>query len=253
MEIYYIITLFIFGIIFGSFFNVVGYRLPKEESIIFPASHCPNCNYQLKAMDLIPILSYFILGGKCRSCKKKISWFYPLFEFITGILFSLSYIVFGYNIELLIALIFISSMIIVFISDYQTMIIPDEVIIFSAITILLLTFLNSGLSTTIDAFLNGLIAFAAMFALKLFGDSIFKKESMGGGDIKLLLVFGIYLGWELAIFAVFLASFIGLPISLIYLKFKKDNVIAFGPFLTISAIIITLTKIDVATIINLLT
>jgi leader peptidase (prepilin peptidase) / N-methyltransferase len=253
MEIYYIITLFIFGTIFGSFFNVVGYRLPKEESIIFPPSHCPNCNYKLKALDLIPILSYFILRGKCRSCKKKISWFYPLFEFITGLLFSLSYIVFGYNIELLMALVFISSMIIVFISDYQTMIIPDEIIIFSTVALLILTFISSDLSNTIDAFLSGLIAFAAMFSLKLFGDSIFKKESMGGGDIKLLLVFGIYLGWELAIFSVFLASFIGLPISLIYLKLKKDNVIAFGPFLTISAVIITLLQIDIATIVNLLT
>jgi leader peptidase (prepilin peptidase) / N-methyltransferase len=252
MELYYIITFFIIGTLFGSFFNVAGYRLPKEESILFPPSHCPKCNYRLKAFDLIPIVSYFILKAKCRNCKTKISWFYPLFEFITGVLFALSYYVFGMNLYLLIVLIFVSSMIIIFISDYQTMIIPDEVIIFSSISILILTYFNNDLNTAIDSLMNGIIAFVFMFSLKSFGDFIFKKESMGGGDIKLLFVFGLLLGWEMSIISIFIASLIGLPISIIYLKIKKENIIPFGPFLTIAALIILFLKIDITWVINIL-
>lgn len=253
MELYYIITLFIIGTIFGSFFNVVGYRLPKEQSLVKPPSHCPNCNYRLKALDLVPILSYLFLKGKCRNCKKKISWFYPLFELLTGILFALSYYVFGFSIDLFIALVFVSSMIIIFISDYQTMIIPDEVIVFSGILILLLMFFKGGIDHFLLSLTNGLIAFLFMFLLKTFGDYVFKKESMGGGDIKLLFLFGLVLGYDMAIISVLLASFIGLPISILYLKVKKENIIPFGPFLTIAALIILLMQIDFDMVMNLLT
>ena len=253
MEIYYIITFFIFGTIFGSFFNVVGYRLPKEESLITPPSHCPKCNYRLKAIDLIPIVSYIFLRGKCHNCKSKISLFYPLFEFFTGLLFALTYYVFGISIYSLMVLIFVSSMVIIFISDYQTMIIPDEVLIFASFAILILTYLNSNLNQTISALLSGIFAFLFMFLLKKFGDFIFKQESMGGGDIKLLFLFGIFIGYEMAIVSVLLGSFIGLPISLIFLKIKKENIIPFGPFLTVAALIIVFTKIDFNFIINILT
>jgi leader peptidase (prepilin peptidase) / N-methyltransferase len=253
MELYYIITFFIIGTIFGSFFNVAGYRLPKGESILFPPSHCPKCNYKLSALDLFPIVSYIILRGKCRNCQTKISWFYPLFEFVTGVLFALSYYIFGMNLYLLIVLIFVSSMIVIFISDYQTMIIPDEVIIFSSISILILTYFNTNLNTTFYSLLNGIIAFTFMFGLKAFGDFVFKKESMGGGDIKLLFVFGLLLGWEMAIFSIFLGSLIGLPISIIFLKIKKENIIPFGPFLTMAALIILFLKLDISWVINLLT
>lgn len=252
MELYYIIIFFIFGTIFGSFFNVVGYRLPKEESLITPPSHCPKCNYKLKAIDLVPIFSYLFLKGKCRKCKTKISWFYPLFEFITGILFALTYYVFGFSIDTVIALIFVSTMVVVFISDYQTMIIPDEVIIFSGITILILMFIKGGFSLFSASLINGMIAFIFMLSLKMFGDFIFKKESMGGGDIKLLFIFGLLLGYDMAIISVLLGSFIGLPVSLIFLKIKKEHIIPFGPFLTVAALIILFFKIDFDVIINLL-
>jgi leader peptidase (prepilin peptidase) / N-methyltransferase len=252
MELYYLFVFFIFGTLFGSFFNVVGYRLPKEESIITPPSHCPNCNYKLKAMDLIPIVSYLFLKGRCRSCKTKISWFYPLFEFLTGIMFALSYYIFGFSIMLVMVLIFLSSMIIIFISDYQTMIIPDEVLIFAITTISILIFMEKGFNPLLVSIFNGFIAFAFMWILKLFGDFMFKKESMGGGDIKLLFLFGLFFGYEMAVISIFIASFIGLPISIIILKVKKENIIPFGPFLAISAIIITLFQININTIIDLL-
>ena len=84
------------GLVLGSFYNVLGYRLPKKESIVFPSSHCPNCNHQLKFWDLIPVLSYIFLQGKCHYCKKKISIIYPIIELATAILFVTSYYIFGF-------------------------------------------------------------------------------------------------------------------------------------------------------------
>ena len=126
MDIYYCIVLFIFGITLGSFYNVVGYRIPKGESIIYPSSHCTNCNHKLKWYELIPVFSFLFLRGKCSKCHQKISWFYTIFEFLTGILFVISYIIFKNNIlDFLVALTFISMIIIIFVSDYHYLIIPD--------------------------------------------------------------------------------------------------------------------------------
>lgn len=251
MEIYYTIVLFMFGIVLGSFYNVVGYRLPKHESIIKPSSHCPNCGHVLKAYELIPIFSFLFLGRKCSKCKQKISWFYAFFELLTGVLFALSYIIFGYSMELILALTLISVLIIVIISDYQTLIIPDGVIIFGIVLISIELIIIHGFSFLLKSYLSGIIAFIFMYLLKLFGDFVFKKESMGGGDIKLMFLIGLVLGWKEAFMCIFLASFIALPISLIILALKKDHIIPFGPFLSVATIILFLSKIDFNTIINL--
>ena len=252
MDLYYSIVFFVFGSIFGSFFNVVGYRLPKEESIVYPPSHCPNCNHQLTAIELIPILSYIFLGAKCKNCHIKISPFYPIFEFITGFLFMMAYKIFGLNLETLLAIIFLSTLVIVFISDYQTMIIPDQVIVVSSILMIILMFFTRGIFGLGSSILSGIIAFGIMWLLKALGDYMFKKESMGGGDIKLLFLFGLYFGWEMAIISIFIASFIGLPVSIIILLIKKDNVIPFGPFLSMAAVIITLLQLDIAKVLEML-
>ena len=249
MELFIIIMFFLFGLIFGSFFNVVGYRLPKEESIVNPPSHCPNCNKRLTPLELIPVLSYIIQRGKCRNCKTKIGLFYPIFELITGILFALTYIVFGLNVELIISLIFVSSLIIIFISDYQTMIIPDEIIIFALVSKVIYALVTNDISV-LSILLNGLIASSLMLLLKKFGDKAFKKESMGGGDIKLLFIFGMYLGFELAIITIFLSSFIALPYSLIVLNKNKEHIVPYGPFLAIAALILYLSQIDFMSIVT---
>ena len=242
------IIMFIIGTIFGSFYNVVGYRLSKNESIIYPPSHCPNCNHKLKFYELIPILSYIIQRGKCSNCKQKISIFYPLFELITGLLFSFSYISFGLSPKLIIALTFISMLIIITISDYLYMIIEDSVLIFFSIILLIEIGIIYGISEVGISILNGTISFILMFLLKKFGDFLFKQESMGGGDIKLLFVFGIVLKVPIAMLSIFVGSLVGLPICL--LMVKKDNIIPFGPFLAIGATILLLFQIDLNTIIN---
>ena len=248
-----IILFFIMGTVFGSFYNVVGYRVPKGESIMYPPSHCTKCNHKLGPLELIPILSYIFLGGKCKNCKDKISCFYPIFEFMTGLLFALSYIVFGLTLDCLLSIVFISMLLIIIISDYQTMIIPDSVLIFFGITILVIKYFIVGYPSILYCLLDGVIAFIFMFLIKKLGDFLFKKESMGGGDIKLLGVFGIMFGYIMAMFSVFLASVIGLPISLILIRKKDSHEIPFGPFLAVAAIIIVLCKIDFNTILQFYT
>lgn len=252
MEVYSAILFFIFGTIFGSFYNVVGYRLPLGQSLIYPSSHCTKCNHKLGFLELIPIVSYLFLRGKCKNCGQKVSCFYPIFEFLSGILFMVSYLIFGYSIDLVIALIFISMLLIIIISDYQTFIIPDEVLITSIILLIIPIILKSGIKGLGLSILSGAIAFSIMFLLKKLGDFMFKKESMGGGDIKLMFVFGLVLGWQTSILSIFIASIIGLPISLILLNKNKSHEIPFGPFLAVAAIILLFTGIDFNSIFNLM-
>ena len=252
MNLYFIIVFFILGTVFGSFYNVVGYRIPKGQSILYPSSHCTKCNHKLGPLELIPILSYIFLGGKCKKCKSKISCFYPVFEFLSGLLFALSYVVFGLSLNMLLSIVFISMLLIIIISDYQTMIIPDSILVIFGLAIILIKYFIVGYPSILYSLLDGVIAFVFMLVLKLFGDFLFKKESMGGGDIKLLGIFGIMFGYIMSMFIVFMAAFIGLPISIIILKKNKSHEIPFGPFLAIAAIIVLLTKIDINTLIDLL-
>ena len=224
MTVYYSIMTFIFGTVLGSFYNVCGYRLPREESLIKPPSHCPKCNHRLGVSELIPILSYLFQFGKCKNCKAKISLFYPIFETTTGLLFMLSYLIFGFSIDFFIAITFISMLLIIIISDYQTMIIPDSVLIVGSILLVIELFLKNGFDVYLNI-IDGLISFTNMYLLKKFGDFLFKKESMGGGDIKLMGVVGLVLNYKLAVITIFLASIIGLPVSLIILWKKKTNII----------------------------
>ena len=126
MEIYYAIVLFVFGTIFGSFYNVVGDRVADGKSIIYPPSHCPKCKHRLTPLELVPILSYLFQGGKCKNCKCKIPLFHPLYEIFVGVLFMFSYISFGFTGDLVIAITFVSMLAIIIVSDYYYMIIPDE-------------------------------------------------------------------------------------------------------------------------------
>lgn len=252
MVVYYAVMLFIIGTVLGSFFNVVGWRVPRGESIVKPSSHCTKCNHRLGASELVPILSYMVQGGKCKKCKEKISLFYPIFEFTTGALFAVSYLKFGLTIDLLIALTFISMLLIIIISDYQTMIIPDEVLIFASVALIIELFIKTGFMDTLISIGNGIIAFVIMLLIKKLGDFLFKKESMGGGDIKLMFIYGLFFGFANALLSIFIASFIALPIAIIAMKKSNSHEIPFGPFLAVAAIIITLSRLDFNFIVNLM-
>ena len=253
MELYYAIVLFVFGTIFGSFYNVVGDRVADGKSIIYPPSHCPKCKHRLTPLELVPIFSYLFQGGKCKNCKCKILLFHPLYEIFVGLLFMFSYISFGFTGDFVIALTFVSMLAIIIVSDYYYMIIPDEILIFFGVTLALEVLLINGIDAFGISLLSGIISFGVMFLIKLFGDFIFKTESMGGGDIKLLFFLGFILGWPQALLSIFLGSIIGLPISLIVLKIKNTNIIPFGPFLALGAIIILLTQFNIEILLNALT
>ena len=164
-----------------------------------------------------------------------------------------SYLKFGFSYEFIIALIFISMSLIVILSDFSTMIIPDEVLIVSSILILLTNLIMKGLSHTGYILINGTIAFLCMYLLKLFGDFLFKKESMGGGDVKMMFVFGLVLGWPTTILSIFFSSFIALPASLLLMNRNKEHEIPFGPFLVIAALILFMTGIDMNFVLDIMT
>ena len=250
---YYLIVFFILGTILSSFYNVVGFRLPRGESIVFPPSHCPKCNHKLSPIELIPIFSFLIQKGKCKNCHEKISWFYPLFELFGGILFSLAYLSFGFTLELLLALTFISLTLIIMVSDYNYLIINDSVLIVFSILLAIQIFFIRGFNELIIALLSGVICFVIMFLIKKLGDFLFKKESMGGGDIKLMFIFGLVFKVPAGLANIFIGALIGLPISLLILYRNKSHVVPFGPFLCLASLILLLLQIDSNTILLFLT
>lgn len=253
MDIYYGVVIFIFGLMLGSFYTVVGERLPEGKSIVNPPSHCPNCNHRLGILELMPVFSFLFLGGKCKNCRSKIPVLSTLIEILTSSFFLIAYIRFGISIKLFIALIFISMLVIVIVSDIRYMVICDEVLIIGNILIFILLIISIGFKASMMSLIYGIASLLIMLSIKTLGDIIFKKESMGGGDIKLLGVFGFVLGFPMSLISIFLAAIIALPISIIILKLKKTHEIPFGPFLAIAAIIIFLTKIDIGQILNLIT
>lgn len=250
MEVSIALGFLLLGMLFGSFYHVVGYRMSKGESFIYPPSHCPNCNHVLGPLELIPVLSFLLQKGKCKECKTKISWFYPIAELLCGIVFMLCYLSFGLSLDLLLSLTYASMLIIIIFSDIYYMIIEDKVLIFFGILLIIELYFINGFNSLLYSLLDGVICFVVMLVIKLLGDKIFKKESMGGGDIKLMFIIGLMIGWDLGLINIVVASVIALPISCIILYKNADHAIPFGPFLGIGSMILLLTKVDFNWIFN---
>ena len=248
MDIYYGVVIFVFGLIFGSFYTLVGERLPEGKSIVNPPSHCPNCNHRLGVTELIPVLSFVFLDGKCKNCKSQIPLLSTIIEILTALLFLIAYIKFGISIKLFISLIFISMLVIVIVSDIRYMVICDEVLIIGNILIFMLLIVSIGFKESFVSLIYGIASLLIMLLIKMLGDILFKKESMGGGDIKLMFTFGLVLGISNSVASIFLASFIGLPISLIMMRKNSSHELPFGPYLSIAAIILLLSEINVVNV-----
>ena len=234
MTTVYTVLIFLYGIVFGSFFNVVGLRVPKGESIVRPPSHCTVCDRRLTALDLVPVLSYVFLKGKCRGCGTKIHWVYPVIEIVTGFLFAFSYVKLGFSLELIVALLFISLLVIITVSDIAYMLIPDKILLFFLVPIVVAR-IFSPLTPWWDSILGAVIGFGLLFLI-----AVLSKGGMGGGDIKLFFVIGLVLGVTLSLLTLFLASVIGAIIGIIVLKKAKKGrktPIPFGPSIATAAII----------------
>ncbi len=219
------------GACFGSFFNVCIYRIPKRKSIIFPLSFCPECKHHIPWYNNIPLLSYFLLKGKCRFCKAKISIIYPLVEFISAVVFLITFLNFGISIKLLIHLVLFSLLIIISFIDIKEEIVPDILIISGIIFGISTSFFTISLHSSI---LGIAIGAAVTWGFATIGKFLFKKEAMGGGDIKFLAMIGSFIGWVAVLWTLFLGSIIGLIFGLI-LKHKK---FPFALFLSIGAFMV---------------
>lgn len=197
------IRFFLFGTTFGSFYNVVGLRVPKNIPFVNDHSHCPNCDHRLRWHELIPVASFIWQKGRCRNCDTRISPLYPSMELLTGLLFAYSYFIFGFQLELITAILFISLLVIISVSDIAYMLIPNKFLIFFLpllIIIRIIVPLNPWYDMIIGAFLG-----FALIALIIF----ISKGGMGAGDMKLFFVLGIVLGWKQVLLTFFLASLIG--------------------------------------------
>lgn len=240
MKVLIYIYLFILGACLGSFLGVVGTRLSKEdkESLINPKrSYCDKCKSTLKLIDLIPIFSYVFSKGKCRYCGEKISFFYPVVEILTGILFIVSYHIFGFSYQFFISLVLVSLLMVIVVSDINYLIIPDEAIISSSILIFIITIIGRGFFHACVQFVYGTVMFLLMYLLMLLGNCIFKKESLGGGDIKLMFVVGLALDPFTSLVVIFLSSIIALPISIVLLLINREHVIPYGPFIALALLL----------------
>lgn len=225
------VLLFIIGIIFGSFFLVVGTRLPKGEDAFFSRSKCDYCNHKLKWYNLIPIFSYLFQLGRCSYCNKKINLEYIIVELITGILFVLCYIYFPIGYNFYVSLIICSLLMIIFISDFKYMIILDSPLVISSILIIILKIIYRGFNETLISVISGIALFFVMLLIFDIGKLIFKKETLGGGDIKLAFVMGLTLNFYLGLVAIVLSTFLALPYAIASLEIKKSNAFPYGPFL----------------------
>lgn len=235
MEITYTVFAFIFGLVFGSFYNVVGLRVPKKESIVSPPSHCTNCDRRLTALDLVPVFSYLLLRGKCRGCGVKISPIYMVTELVTGILFALAYWKIGWQPELAMALVFISLLVIINVSDIAYMLIPDKILLFFS-PLLIIGRVFAPLEPWWDSGLGAVIGFGILLLI-----AVVSNGGMGGGDIKLFFVIGLVLGTVNTLLTLFLASVIGMIVGIIVLKISgqgRKTPVPFGPSIALAAIIV---------------
>ncbi|KGR79640.1 prepilin peptidase [Ureibacillus manganicus] len=235
MEYVILIFAFLFGMIFGSFYNVVGLRIPLKMSIAYPPSHCTNCMHRLSVLDLIPIFSYIFLRGKCRYCGAKVSPIYMATELFTGILFAFAYWQLGFTPELVVALLFISLLAIIVVSDIAYMIIPDKVLLFFLPLLALGRFFAPS-DPWWDSLLGPVVGFTVLFLVALLS-----KGGMGGGDIKLFFLIGLALGTIGTLVTLFFASVIGMIVGFVILKVRgqdRKQPIPFGPSIALAAIIV---------------
>jgi leader peptidase (prepilin peptidase)/N-methyltransferase len=230
--------LLLLGLVLGSFFNVCIYRLPREESIIWPGSHCPRCGHPLAAFDNLPLVSFLLLKGACRYCRQPISKRYPLIELLTGLLLVALGWRFGLSWALLQGICLACLLLIISFIDLEHQIIPDGLSLPGMVLGLLLSGFtgNPGwISSLIGFFLGG----GVLYLLAVGYEKLTGREGLGGGDIKLLAMIGAFLGWPGVLLTLAVGSLAGSLVGLFLMAFmKKERTLAvpFGPFLSLGAL-----------------
>lgn len=236
MELYLkiIIAVFvtIFGLCIGSFLNVIIYRCPRKLSIVKPGSFCPKCKEPIKFYDNIPIISYIILGGKCRHCKEKISFRYPLVEGLTGLSYLASFLMFGLDLYTIFACLIATILIVISFIDLDLMIIPDTCVLILLGLAIILFFIPSNYKIDWLDKIIGLGVVSVLYLTFSIASKIRKKDLIGFGDIKLLAAMSLILGWESILLGLFVASLVALVYEVIINK-NRTKKFPFAPFLSI--------------------
>lgn len=237
MEFFVSLIFFVYGAIFGSFYNVVIFRLPESKSIIKPRSSCPECGRFLGFFDLFPIFSYLFLKGKCRYCGTKISSRYAYVEFISAVLCCVCYLYFGFNASFFEAYIFCSLLLCITFIDLDHMIIPDTLSLGGSLVGALFAVIFFSWK---DSLIGGFVGALVIYLIYLFGKLIYKKDAMGGGDLKMMLMVGIFLGLKGVLSTIAIGVFSGAVIGgiLMILKIKgRKDYMPFGPFLAYGSLV----------------
>jgi leader peptidase (prepilin peptidase)/N-methyltransferase len=239
MEIIFPIIIFTLGLLIGSFLNVCIYRIPRGENIAYPPSHCTTCGNDIKSYDLIPVLSWVFLRGKCRNCSEKISIRYALVELVTAILFLLTYFQYGVNIYLARFLILIPCLIVIAMIDYDTMEVYTTTTWLAIVVGIVLLGVNFYLQEPVATYLyGGLLGAGTIIFIILLSKLLLGTEGMGWGDAEICGLCGLFLGFKLTLLMLFFSFIIGGVIGVYLLRFKEKNgrsEMAFGPSIIMAA------------------
>ncbi len=234
------IIVFIIGLCLGSFYLLTATRLLKNEDILFKPSHCEFCNKKLKWYNLIPVLSYIFQGAKCSYCKKRLSIIYPIIEIFMGLSLVYIYLSYGLTYDFYISFILISLFIIICITDFREYIILNSPLIIGAVLIIIFQFIYLDYIDVIHNIVTGIILFLIMWGIKKLGDVLFKKESLGGGDIKFSFIIGLTVGFQLSMFVLIISAFLALPTSIATILTTKNKELPYGPFLAGALVLVFL-------------
>lgn len=231
----------LFGLCIGSFLNVVIYRVPREEvKFLGSRSYCPTCQTQLRWYHNIPLFSYLFLGGKCGFCKAKIPFRYPLVELLNAAFYLYFYWQYSLSLNFVIFSVIASALIAIFFIDLDFQIIPDVITLPGILIGLAVSLLPDGIGI-VKALIGMLVGGGSLYLVALLGDWLFKKDSMGGGDIKMAAMLGAFLGWQKVLLIFISSAFIGLVVSIVIMMFsaklRKTRVIPFGPFLAAASVL----------------
>jgi leader peptidase (prepilin peptidase) / N-methyltransferase len=255
----YVTTAFfvvLFGVCIGSFLNVVIYRLPSKKSIVFPSSCCVHCDHKLSFFDLIPLLSFLFLKGKCRYCSQTIGLRYFLVELLTGMFFLLAYYLYGFDFDFFKAIVFVCLLIVISFIDLDLMIIPDELPVVGILLAMCFSvydiFYNGALlkSTVVDAFVGGGMGAGIMLLMFLVGWLVYRQETLGGGDVKMMFMVGLFLGAKSIVIAVMVSILLGGIIGGLLVVFKiksRKDFMPFGPFLALGSVMALFFSVQIET------
>jgi len=240
VDTYVIILVGLLGLAVGSFLNVVIHRVPRDTKLIFERSACPKCGNRLKWYHNIPVLSYLFLGGKCGFCSARISIRYPLVEILNAVFYIYCFYKFGLGWELIGFTFLASGLLVIFFIDLDFQIIPDSVTIPGMVIGLIVSLVPGGIGI-IQSAIGLIVGGGTPFLVAILGDWLFKKESLGGGDIKMTAMLGAFLGWHKILLIFILSAVIGWVVAVLVMFFsaelRKTRMIPFGPFLAIAAIL----------------